>query len=737
RPSRTAQVRRPRALDDPALAHVRALELPEPRRFSSPHDAAPQTHLLSNGAYSLLLTAAGSGCSRWRGLDLTRWREDATCDAWGSFVYLRDLQSAEVWSAGYQPSGVEPSSYQVSFFEERAEITRRDRALTTTIDAVVSPEDDVELRRISVTNHGLVARVIEVTSYAEVVLASAAADAAHPAFSSLFVQTEFVPAAEVLLATRRRRSELDPQVWLAHLAISDCVAVSALQFETDRARFLGRGRGARRPDAMLPGRALSNTAGPVLDPCISLRRTLRIPPGVTASLVFATLAAESRAAALDLADKCRGAGYLDRTLALAWTHAQVQLHHLGIGAHEAQLFQRLAGALIYGNPRLRPAADLLRRGAVQQPALWAHGLSGDLPIALVRIDDVEGCALVRQLLRAHAYWRSKQLAVDLVILNEKNVSYDNGLQDALEALLRDGRTWLAPESAGLHGRLLLLQASQIPRSDAMLFDTVARVVLLGRNGTLTQQLLRAERPVAPPPARARSRPPAPPQPSPAPTLEFANGFGGFADQGREYVITLAAGVRTPKPWVNVVANDGFGFLASESGSGYTWALNSHENQLTPWANDPVVDPAGEVLYLRDESSGELWCPTAAPIRDDNAEYAIHHGQGYTRYRHASRGVAAELLQFVPLHDPIKISRLKLHNASSRSRRLAVTAYAEWVLGSNRAARAPFLVSELDADTGALLVRSLWQGEFAGRVAFADLCGRQTSWTADRAEFLGR
>src|SRR6185437_4132327 len=444
RPSRTAQVRRPRALDDPALAHVRALELPEPRRFSSPHDAAPQTHLLSNGAYSLLLTAAGSGCSRWSGLDLTRWREDATCDAWGSFVYLRDLQSAEVWSAGYQPSGVEPSSYQVSFFEARAEITRRDRALTTTIDAVVSPEDDVELRRVSVTNHGLVARVIEVTSYAEVVLASAAADAAHPAFSNLFVQTEFVAAAEVLLATRRRRSELDPQVWLAHLAISDCVAVGALQFETDRARFLGRGRGPLRPDAMLPGRALSNTAGPVLDPCISLRRTLRIPPGDTASLVFATLAAESRAAALDLADKCRGAGYLDRTLALAWAHAQVQLHHLGIGAHEAQLFQRLAGALIYGNPRLRPAADLLRRGAVLQPALWAHGLSGDLPIALVCIDDVEGCALVRQLLRAHAYWRSKQLAVDLVILNQKNVSYDNGLQDALEALLRDGRTRLAP-----------------------------------------------------------------------------------------------------------------------------------------------------------------------------------------------------------------------------------------------------------------------------------------------------
>ena len=734
-----ALVRRPRVLDDPAPAQVRALALPVPRRFPSPHDAAPQTHLLSNGRYSVMFTAAGAGFSRWRGLALTRCREDPTRDAWGSFVYLRDLQSGEVWSAGYQPCAIEAAAYQASFYEDRAEILRRDRALTTTIEVVVSPEDDAELRRVSIANRGLSPRTVEITSYAELVLAPPAADAAHPAFSNLFVQTEFVPAAEALLATRRRRSEGEPAVWLAHLATVEGAAAGDLQFETDRARFLGRGREAHRPDALLPGQPLSNTVGAVLDPVFSLRRTLRIPPGATARLVFATVVADSRAAALDLADKCRGPGFMERTLALAWTHAQVQLHHLGIEAGEAQLFQRLASPLLYSDASMRPPSEALSRGSIERSALWAHGLSGDLPIVLARLDDAEGNEMVRQLLRAHEYWQTKQLAADVIIVNEQMGSYQRELQNALEALVRGSQNRLPPDPIGARGHLLLLRRDQISNSDNALFETVARVVLLGRHGSLAEQIARAQRPPSPPPPRARTSasPTQTPVAPPPPALEFFNGLGGFADQGREYVITLAPGGPTPKPWINVVANSAFGFLASESGSGYTWSLNSHENQLTPWSNDPVTDPAGEALYLRDDSTGEVWCPTALPIRDDRAAYTARHGQGYSRFQHAARGIAAELLQFVPLDDPIKISRLRLLNTSPRSRRLSVTAYAEWVLGSTRAANAPYLVTELDSETGALLARSLLRGEFGGGVAFADLAGRQNSWTADRAEFLGR
>ncbi|HUX67859.1 MAG TPA: glucoamylase family protein [Terriglobales bacterium] len=726
-------------LDDSVPAQVRAPALPIPRSFSSPHDPAPQTHLLSNGSYSVMLTAAGSGFSRWRGLALTRWREDATCDAWGSFVYLRDLSSGEVWSAGYQPCALEAASYQASFYEDRAEILRRDRALATLIEVVVSPEDDAELRRISVTNHGLTARHIEITSFAELVLAPPAADSAHPAFSNLFVETEFVPSAEALLATRRRRSDSEAEIWLAHLATVEGAADGDLQFETDRARFLGRGRDARRPDALLPGATLSNTVGPVLDPALSLRRTLQIPPGATARIVFATVVADSRAAALALADKCRGPGYMERTLALAWTHAQVQLHHLGIEAGEAQLFQRLASPLLFSAAALRPPSEALSRGCLELSALWAHGLSGDLPIVLARLDDDEGSAMVRQLLRAHEYWQRKQLAADVIIVNGQFGSYERELQNSLEALVRGSQNRLPPDPTGSRGHLLLLRRDQISNSDNALLETVARAVLLASHGSLSEQIARAQRPPASPPARPRAAAhahPAAAAPTPPP-LEFANGLGGFLGQGREYVITLAAGARTPRPWVNVVANPDFGFLASESGSGYTWSLNSRENQLTPWSNDPVADPAGEALYLRDEISGEVWCPTALPIRDDAAAYTVHHGQGYTRFLHASRGIALQLLQFVPLADAIKISRLRLRNASSRPRRLSVTAYAEWVLGSARPASAPYLVTELDPETGALFARNLWQGEFGGRIAFADLAGRQSCWTADRAEFLGR
>ena len=220
-------------------------------------------------------------------------------------------------------------------------------------------------------------------------------------------------------------------------------------------------------------------------------------------------------------------------------------------------------------------------------------------------------------------------------------------------------------------------------------------------------------------------------------LEFFNGLGGFAANGREYVTILGAGQVTPAPWINVISNASFGFQVAVEGGGYTWSLNSRENQLTPWSNDPVTDRPGEVIFLRDEDTGELWGPTALPIRDEAAPYIVRHGQGYSRFEHAAHGIELDLLQYVPLDDPIKISRLTIRNTSARARRLSVTAYVEWVLGPSRSASAPFIVTEIEPETGALLARNPWNTAFGSRVAFADLAGRQTAWTGDRREFLGR
>jgi len=783
RTPRDVAVARPRAEEVAAAAQPGALLPPVVRRYHSPHHAVPRTHLLGNGRYSVMLTAAGSGYSRFQApaqdLAVTRFREDTTRDCWGTFFFFRDPQSGEVWSAGYQASGAEPDRYEASFSEDRAEIVRRDGAIGSTLEVVVTPEDDAEVRRVSLTNFGLKPREIEITSYAEVVIAPTAADLAHPGFSNLFVETEWIPNLGALLATRRPRADTEPRIWAAHVAAVAAVvgspSISAippvpatessseaggdLQYETDRARFLGRGRGVRTPMSVIDGLALSNMAGAVLDPIFSLRRRVRLAPGATVRVTFTTLMASSREAAVSLADKYRDPAAFDRAAAMSWTQAQVQLRHLGITPDEANLFQRLANRVLFSDPSLRAPVEVLQRNTRGASTLWANGISGDLPIVLVRIDEIDDIGIVRQLLQAHEYFRTKGLGIDLVILNEKAPSYVQDLQAALEALVRTSQSLHhegnEPDRRG--GNAFILRADLIAPEVRDVLLVAARAVLLARDTSLFEQIerrVRREERRGLPAGRVRraaasaisegktdGRAPSPtPEATPQrPQLELWNGLGGFADDGREYVTFLGEGQWTPAPWVNVISNPNFGFQVSESGAGYTWSGNSRENQLTAWSNDPVSDPPGETFYIRDEENGQLWGPTVLPIREEAWPYVASHGQGWSRFEHTSHGVTLELLQFVPRADSVKISRLTIVNRENRPRRLAVTAYAEWVLGTSRGASAPFVVTEIDSQTGAMLARNAWNGEFASRLAFAAFgtVNGPVSWTGDRTEVLGR
>jgi cyclic beta-1,2-glucan synthetase len=722
-----------------STAKIWDVEPPGGRRLITAQDATPATQLLSNGRYAVMLTAAGSGYSRWRDLAVTRWREDTTCDEWGSYVFLRDVDSGNLWSAGFQPSGTDPDDYDVAFSEDRAEFTRRDGSLTTTMEVLVSAEDDAEVRRVSISNSGTRVREIEVTSYAELVLLPQAADVVHPAFSKLFVETDYLAEVGAILATRRRRSPSEPEIWAAHLAVVDGETGGKSEVETDRARFLGRGGSVRTAIAAIDGRPLSNTVGTVLDAVFALRRRVRIEPGAIVHVAFWTVVASSRKALLNLIDKHRDTAAFERAATLAWTQAQVQLRHLGLDSGEAGLFQRLAGHLIYSAPTLRPPSDAIFRGVGAQSGLWPLGISGDLPIVLLRIADTEHLNVARQLLHAHKYLQMKQFAVDLVILNERGSSYVQDLQIALETLVRTSQLRPRVGVEELSGRVFVLRADLISAETTALLASVARAVFVGQRGRLSDQLDRVSDrrvPARPLPKRAAlvSEPGALPS---LPNLEFFNGLGGFAEDGGEYVTFLGPGQSTPAPWINVVANPGFGFQVATEGGGTTWSVNSRENQLTPWSNDPVTDRSGEAFYVHDDETGTLWGPTALPIRDEAGSYVARHGRGYSRFEHTAHGIALDLLQFVPIDDPIKISRLNLHNTSSRTRYLSVTAYVEWVLGASRSVSAPFVATEIDKVSGAMFARNAWNAAFGCRVAFADLNGCQRDWTGDRREFIGR
>jgi cyclic beta-1,2-glucan synthetase len=730
---------RPWAAEGKSTARASAADPSGVRKISSPHLSIPSTLLLSNGHYSVMLTAAGSGYTRWGETAITRWREDATRDDSGAYIFLRDMRSGAVWSAGFQPTASEPDDYSVLFNEDRAEFTRRDGALTTTLDVLVSAEDDADVRRVTITNAGIRAREIEITSFAELSLGPQNADVAHPAFAKLFVETEYLANLGAILATRRKRTPTEPEIWAAHLSVANGESVGKPEIETDRARFLGRGHRVGAPIAMLDARPLTNSIGAVLDPIFALRRRVKVAPGATVRVAFWTMAASTRAALLDCIDKHRDAAAYERATTLAWTQAQVQLHHLGVRAGEAGLFQRFASHVLFANPALRPSSDTIRQGSGPQSGLWAQGISGDLPIVLLRIVDIDNISVARQVLQAHEYWLMKQFAVDLVILNERRSSYAQDLQVAIETLARAGQSRPLPGAEGRPGRAFVLRADLVDAATRSLLISAARVVITAQHGSLLDQLDRGIEVAVPtrlfaksPTVRAE-----PPPPFKAPALEFFNGLGGFGSEGKEYVTILGPGQSTPAPWINVISNSTFGFQTGAEGGGFTWSVNSRENQLTPWSNDPVADPQGEAFYIRDEDSGDVWSPTASPIRDDQATYVARHGRGYSRFELETRGMATDLVQFVPLDGSVKISRLRLTNRSSRAREFSVTAFVEWTLAASRSASLGFVETELDRETGAILAHNPWNTAFGSRIAFADMRGAQTELTGDRREFIGR
>jgi cellobiose phosphorylase len=705
------------------------------RVFTNPTPPAPEVHLLSNGRYHVVVTSAGGGYSRWRDLAVTRWREDATRDCWGTFVYLRDLATGDFWSTAYQPTVRRTDGYEAIFTQARAEFRQRHAGLEIHTEIAVSPEDDVELRRITITNRSPALRVIELTSYAEVVLAHPAADAAHPAFSNLFVQTEFAPKSSAILCTRRARSKEEMPPWLLHLMVGQGGEQGEISCETDRFRFVGRGGTLVKPAALQGISPLSNTVGSVLDPIVSLRRTVSLRAHETATVDLVLGMTESRDAALAQVEKYQSARMVDRVFDLAWTHSQVTLRHLNATEREAQLYGRLASALIFANPARRAGPNVLRNNRRGQSGLWSYGISGDAPLVVLRVSDPEKIEIVHQLIKAHAYWRMKGLTVELVIVNEDISVYRQSLHDQIISSIASG---IEAQLLDKPGGIFVRRLEQIPADDRVLLQSVARIVLDDETGTLEEQLdaRRVLEPLVPVFTPTRSVWPDSPRPVPARELIFPNGLGGFTRDGHEYVITLAAGQTTPAPWVNVLANPSFGTLVSESGGSYTWGENAHEFRLTPWSNDPVQDTTGEAFYIRDEQTGQFWSPTPLPARGA-MPYVIRHGFGYTVFEHTENGIACELWIYVAMDAPVKLAVLKLRNVSGRPRRVSVTGYWEWVLGDLRQKTLLHVQTEADLKTGALLARNYYNTEFPDRIAFIDVNDGTRTLTGDRKEFLGR
>jgi cellobiose phosphorylase len=707
------------------------------RLYTTPDTAVPEVQLLSNGRYHVMITNAGGGYSYWKDMAVTRWREDSTCDNWGSFCYIRDISSGVFWSTAYHPVLKVSKRYEAIFSEGRAEFRRRDENFDTHTEIAVSPEDDIELRRITITNLSKTRRTVEITSYAEVVLSSPTAEALHPAFSNLFVQTEIIRHQGAIMATRRPRSGDEQPPWMFHAMTVHGADMGLMSYETDRLRFIGRGNTLTSPEAMRGLSPLSGSEGSVLDPIVAIRCQITLDPETSATVNVVTGAGETRNICADLVGKYRDRHLADRVFELAWTHSQVLLRQINATEADAQLYGRLAASVLYANSSLRAGSNLLIKNLRGQSGLWGYSISGDLPIVLLRIEDQANIILARQLIQAHAYWRLKGLAVDLVIWNEDHAGYRQVLQDQIMGLIAAG---IEVNLTDRPGGIFVRHAEQISDEDRILFQAVARVIISDSAGTLAEQINRrvpVEQiiPALAPTRTHRAQPPMV-EVMPREDLMFFNGTGGFTPDGREYIISTGSGRMTPAPWVNVLANPHFGTVVSENGSAYTWSGNAHEFRLTPWHNDPVSDSGGEAFYLRDEERGHFWSPMPHPIRGATP-YVTRHGFGYTVFEHTERGVSTDVWVYVAMDAPVKFTVLKVRNRSGRSRRLSVCGYAEWVLGEMRPKTAMHVITEVDPQSGAIFAHNPYNAEFGKRVAFFNVDHSTRTISADRTEFIGR
>ncbi len=765
------------ALPDPELAQ------PAVREIETADTPQPRVALLGHLPYTIMVSNGGSGYSRYEGLAVTRWRADATRDNTGQFCYVKDLATARVWSAAHQPVCANADWYRASFATDRVTFHRADGDVETRTEIAVVPGDAAEVRRVTVTNNGRAAREIELTSYAEVVLAPPDMDRAHPAFANLFVETEWHGWCSAITATRRPRSATERQVWGVHVVSVDRASRDSVTCETDRARFLGRGRSTLRPtalDAVADG-PLAGTTGAVLDPIFAIRARVRVAPGQSASVAFTTLVAPTRAEAFKLADRYRDPTAAERALDLAWTAAQVELRELHVTPADAAVYQDLAGHLFYGDPRLTTPADerALNRGS--QPLLWTAGLSGDWPILLATIDSIDGLPTLRQLLAAHQYWRRRGMLVDLVVLNTRPPTYLQDVHDRISAAV------LASSEAGVIDQPggIFVRRADILEGDALrMLRATARVHIACDGRSVAHAIRRSDTDGASPSSSEAVVSPAPLRsagritPASAPAIQrgrersqendvgadrrtsresaaershsfraedatiaqdgallLDNGLGGLTADG-DYEIRLRDGTLPPAPWANVIANPVAGFVVTERGAGFTWAENSFFYRLTPWHNDPVSDPAGEVLYLRDEANGELWSPTPAPIHHDTP-YTVRHGGGVSTFAHEHADIATELTLGIAEHDPVKLSLLRITNRSEHPRRLTLTAYVEWTLGAQREHTRHQVHTTFDESRGIIFARNCFDPQFAEQVAFCSISEPVAAHTGDRREFLGR
>ena len=682
----------------------------------------PQTHILTNGSYSTMLTDRGLGYSKYKNIFISRWRNDYISSIYGNIFYIKDVGDNKVWSSTYLPDIKKPDSYSITFAGDKAKFIRKDGDIETHQEVVISPEDNVEIRRITLINHEEKEKEFEITSYFELIDGDLRGDVAHRAYSNLFVET--FCKDEILLANRRKRRKEEKNRWIFNTSTIDGEGIGGMEYETDRNEFISRGRTLEAPRAVTESLPLTGKTGAVLDPIMAIRRRVRLKSGESIKVSFIVGVSDNREEAIELGKKYLGNESIQRAFRMALTRSQVENSYFNFSAKEVSLYEEMMSYLIFNKPikKHQLAENIGRKG------LWSNGISGDVPIILLNIEKSADIGILYDLLKAHEYYKAKNLTVDFVIMNNEETQYDEPVWNELNELIMKSHL---RDIRNTSGGVYLLKKSTISSQERESIIASAEIVLDASKGSLTEQVERIEVQSYSDKKEYNEFIEYDKYELNKEELELFNGIGGIDKDSNEYVIKINKNQRTPLPWSNVLANKEFGSVITENGGGFTFVENSHECRITPWNNDSVLDEPGEQIYIRNEDNGKIFTPY---MGREEKELEIRYGKGYGRYTSIEQGIKQELLVYIPKNEKIKISKLSLNNLTDKKRKFSLFYYIQPLMGESLHRDKKYV--EVKYDNNKIIFKNTFNTEFKENIGYIFSSENLKSYTLSKTEFIG-
>ena len=696
------------------------------------------TNTISNGIYTICTKQNGESFSKYNNILVNRYKETADYKK-GILFSIKDVSNKRIWVNSPIDKENRGDKYKIIFAPEKNEFIRIDGDITSTTKVIVSPDDPVEIRRLNLKNNGNTVRTLEVTSYFEPVLSTNMQDYAHMAFNNLFLTFERKERDNILVK-RKKRSHVEKEIYLGTSFYTEHETIGDLEVEIDKEKFLGRDFNLI-PEMVRDSKPYSQNMGLVTDPCLASKKTIKINPGEEVNFDLIICVSESKDLILEFLEKYKNSKVITKTFELARAKVEAESIYLGLKGTDIEKYQKLLSYTIFNNILKKITLKGLTKKVYSQEDLWKFGISGDIPIILVKIEDLNDMYVVRDIIKAHEYFRSKNIKVDLVILDKEENSYNQYISYEIENVILNSQVEYLKN---ITGGIFVINSNQIDKNDLQLLEFKANVTINAKSGDiktilddLEDEYLKETKDLG-----FDNRHPFEyvfqeevnnSLNTPMEKLKYFNEYGGFEKNGLEYVIKTDKQNKIPTTWSMIIGNETFGSVITQNLGGFTFHKNSRLNRLSAWNNNPVMDLPSEIIYLKDYKSGKKWS-LSSNINNNNNDSYLYFGMGYVKYKSIQNNIEHELDIFIPQKDNIKINLLKLKNLEPNRRNLKIIYYIKPVLGEDEIKTNGNI--EVLKENNLVILKNLYKDNFKNNVAFISSSEIINSYTGSKDFFIG-